>query len=305
MPGGELTKHRGARLQFGRMLWLIGIHPPYEVDVKSAGMPAARRIKVPGNWRFTPDNLFERTGAPIDYTLLSDRIGLIHFYEMTEKPEDFVGQLAAIYTEILSDHPRGLIIDIRDNPGGNSMLGQMLLALVTDKAYRPFSERQWKVSQTCKDYFHSLDREELSEQFAIYLKEPPGKLLIEPVQVESLKLPKLAFKGPVAALIGPDTYSSAEILADAMRTYDLAELFGQPTSEPANQYGEVCQTVLPNSGITLAAPSAYFIRADGNADTGDPVVPHHVVPPGPLQPGIDPVLDAARRWISTQPSASF
>ena len=89
-----------------------------------------------------------------------------------------------------------------------------------------------------------------------------------------------------------------------MKTYNLAELFGQPTSEPANQYGEVCQTVLPNSGITLAAPSAYFIRADGNADTGDPVVPHHVVPPGPPQPGIDPVLDAARRWITTQPSAA-
>lgn len=305
MPGGESTKRRGARLQFGRMLWLIGVVAPYQLDLKASGNAGARKITVAGNRRFMPDGVFERVGAPIEYSLLDDRIGLIQFYEMTEKPEDFIRQMSSIYVEILADRPRGLIIDIRDNPGGNSLLGQILLALVTDKAYRPFSERRWKVSRTCQDYFRALDREELSPQFSDYLKEPPGKLLIEPVDVKTLKLPRLAYKGPVAALIGPDTFSSAEILADAMKTYNLAELFGQPTGEPANQYGEVCQTVLPNSGITLAAPSAYFIRADGNADTGDPVFPHHMVAPGPVRLGADPVLDAARRWIDTQPSATY
>jgi C-terminal processing protease CtpA/Prc len=305
MPGGQSTKQRGARLQFGRMLWLIGVNAPYQLDVKAAGTAAIRKINVAGNRRFAPDSVFERVGAPIEYSLLPDRIGLIQFYEMTEKPEEFIRQMSGIYVDILSDRPRGLIIDIRDNPGGNSLLGQILLALVTDKAYRPFSERRWKVSQICQDYFRALDREELSRQFADYLNEPPGKLLIEPVDAKTLKLPKLAFKGPVAALIGPDTFSSAEILADAMKTYNLVELFGQPTGEPANQYGEVCQTVLPNSGITLAAPSAYFIRADGNADTGDPVFPHHLVSPGPAQSGVDPVLDAARRWIGAQPAASY
>jgi C-terminal processing protease CtpA/Prc len=157
------------------------------------------------------------------------------------------------------------------------------------------------VSQTCKNYFRTLDRDDVADLFDKYMEEPPGKILVDPVNADAIKLPHSFYRGPVAALIGPDTYSSAEILADAMKTYNLAELFGQPTSEPANQYGEVCRTVLPNSGITLAAPSALFIRADGNAETAEPVVPHHLIPPGPARPGLDPALDAARRWLATQP----
>lgn len=300
MPGGAQTKHRGARLEFGRMLWLIGIHAPFNLKIRSAGAAAARQVTIPGSQPFAPASVVERFEVAIEYRLLADRIGLISFHDMTEEPQAFVRRIIMIYGQILKDRPRGLIVDIRDNPGGNSLLGEILLTLVTDRAYRPFSERQWKVSQACKNYFRRLGREDTFKQFARYQEEPVGKLLIDPVTVATARPPKFAFKGPVAALIGPDTFSSAEFLADAMKTYDLVTLFGQPTGEPANQFGEVCHAVLPNSGITVAAPSARFTRADGNADTADPVFPHHLVQESPPTRGSDPALDAARRWIAAQ-----
>jgi len=304
MPGGTQTKHRGARFEFGRMLWLIDIHAPYNLEIRSAGAAASRRVTIAGSQPFAPAGVLEGFDVAIEYKLLGDRIGLIGFHDMTEEPKVFVRHIVKIYGQILKDRPRGLIVDIRRNPGGNSLLGEILLALVTDRAYRPFSERQWKVSQACKNYFRGLGREDLFKQFERYQEEPVGKLLIDPVTVESARPPKIVFKGPVAGLIGPDTFSSAEFLADAMKTYDLVTLFGQPTGEPANQYGEVCHAVLPNSGITVAAPSARFTRADGNADTSDPVFPHHLVQASPPAQGSDPVLDAARRWIAAQAPAA-
>ncbi len=81
-------------------------------------------------------------------------------------------------------------------------------------------------------------------------------------------------------------------------------IFGERISEPANMYGEVCEATLPQTGIRIGAPSALFVRADGDAESKDPVVPD--VPVGGGMPGAlsDPVLDAARRWLRSQAGAS-
>src|SRR5262249_5674908 len=112
------------------------------------------------------------------------------------------------------------------------------------------------------------------------------------------------YDGPVAVLIGPGTISSAAILADTVKTYHLAALFGAPITEPANMYGEVCQTTLPRTGIRIGAPSAFFIRDDGDAATNDPVVPDVPVGSDSTDPASDPALNAARRWLKSQANAS-
>ena len=85
-----------------------------------------------------------------------------------------------------------------------------------------------------------------------------------------------------------------------MQTYGLARIFGQPTTEPANMYGEVCQATLSNSGISITAPSAYFIRANGDAASDGPILPD--VPVGGASNGTasDAALGAAREWLRSQ-----
>jgi C-terminal processing protease CtpA/Prc len=300
MPGGPQTKRRSARLELGSALWFLGLKAPYRMALAPADGGAARTVTVRGSLGTAQPDEEARAERALEYRLLPDRIGLIGFHEMLEEPGAFARRFDAVALQVQKDRPRGLIVDIRNNPGGNSLLGDILLTLVTVKPYRPFAERRWKVSQSCKDYFATLDREVREEYFKEYRTKPVGTTVVDAIEVKSYDLPKLAFKGPVATLIGPETFSSATILADAMKTYGLATLFGQPTGEPANQYGEVCQKVLPHSNITVAAPSAFIVRADGDAETLDPVFPDFPVEDDRSRPGFDPVLDAARRWIAAQ-----
>lgn len=305
ISGSAETKHFAARQEFGVMLWTQGVKAPFHVELGPRGsngprietlqtVPPAEPAQVSGeNWR-----------DPIEYRLLEDRIGLITFHEMTESPERFTQRLVRIFDAVASDHPAGIVVDIRRNNGGNSELGDLLLAFMNDTPYRPFAERRWKVSRTCQNWYDERDADE-RRYFDGYLAAPVGQDLVS-TQLPTRRSRSVArtYSGPVAALIGPGTISSAAILADSIKTFHLAMLFGQPITEPANMYGEVCEATLPQTGIRIGAPSALFIRADGDAASKDPVVPDILVGSDVAGFSTDPVLDAARRWLHSRPGAS-
>ena len=302
-PGSAATKRYHARADLGEMLWQAGIHAPFRVDLAPAGSLGARTVTLQGvKPADLADPLPRQSESWIRYRLVDGNIGLIEFAEMIEKPKRFEERLMGIFKRIASDKPRGLVIDIRRNPGGDSMLGDLLLRYVTRKPYRAFAERHWKVSHTCQDWYGTFKGEQ-AEYFKDYRAKPAGQMLVNSV-AERWPLPApYPYGGPVAVLIGPGTFSSAEIMADAIGAYHLATLFGEPTSEPASLYGEVCEASLPHSGIRVAAPSAYFVRANGDEKSVAPVMPDVPVDEDPVRPGSDPALDAARSWIRNQPPA--
>lgn len=65
----------------------------------------------------------------------------------------------------------------------------------------------------------------------------------------------------------------------------------------------MCQATLPHSGIRVAAPSALFVRANGDAGNRDPVEPDVPVAEEAADPRTDPALDAARSWIRGRAAA--
>lgn len=101
-------------------------------------------------------------------------------------------------------------------------------------------------------------------------------------------------KGKVVMLIGTHTFSSANMLANAIGDYQLATLVGQPTGEPANDYGEIIQLELPNTKLGFTTATKQFIRANGDARSILPVMPDITVSDNPATPE-DEVLEAAVR----------
>jgi C-terminal processing protease CtpA/Prc len=87
------------------------------------------------------------------------------------------------------------------------------------------------------------------------------------------------FDGPTSLLIGERTFSSAMLLADAARTYDLMLTVGQPTGGVPNALGDIGPFTLPNSRIVVAFSQKLFIRASGDESDLGPVRPHIEVAP--------------------------
>ncbi len=65
-------------------------------------------------------------------------------------------------------------------------------------------------------------------------------------------------KGRLFAVIGPVTFSAAQMLVDALEKYTNVTFVGEPTGSRGNAYGDSRKIILPNSGITVRAAIYYW-----------------------------------------------
>jgi hypothetical protein len=59
-------------------------------------------------------------------------------------------------------------------------------------------------------------------------------------------------------IIGPGTFSAAQMFVNALERYTQATFVGEPTSSKGNAYGDSRKIVLPHSGITVRASIYYW-----------------------------------------------
>jgi C-terminal processing protease CtpA/Prc len=235
-----------------------------------------------------------RTSLPsYEFSRIENNIGYLNFRSMTD-PREFDYFIDSVFNGIKVNPVNALIIDLRRNGGGNSALGDRLLSHITTKKYRMAGGMKWKISQQYKDHYNSLPEEmrflrgkELEKN---YMKGKNGKFIEEMSELVTPKERANRYNGNVYFLIGPNTYSSANMLANAVKDFQLATLIGEPTGECPNDYGELINLKLPNTGITFFTSTRQYIRANGDANDRSPVLPDHFIKDDPATPA-DEVLE--------------
>ncbi len=73
------------------------------------------------------------------------------------------------------------------------------------------------------------------------------------IQSESIDRP-----GHLYGIIGPATFSAAQMLTDALERYTHIIFVGEPTGSKGNTYGDSRKIILPNSGITVRVSIYYW-----------------------------------------------
>jgi hypothetical protein len=82
--------------------------------------------------------------------------------------------------------------------------------------------------------------------------------LIVPVIRSIVQSESIDRKGRFFAIIGPATFSAAQMLVDALEKYTNVTFVGEPTGSRGNAYGDSRTITLPNSGITVRASIYYW-----------------------------------------------
>jgi len=248
-----------------------------------AGNIKARAAKLPA----APKNQawsFSRPGNGSAYLAVNS---------LTGKPETFKHFLDSVFTDLKQNSASKLIIDLRQNGGGNSALGEMLLGYITDKPFRMAGGVKWKISSQYKEQLRQHNDSTSLKNMAYYMDGKNGDVLSNTGDKPQKSTDNnLLFKGKVIVLIGPKTFSSANMLANTIQDYKLATLIGTPSGEPANDYGELIFIKLPNTGFTFTTSTKQFIRANGDAKDQHTVLPDYVVSDDP-QTAVDEVLEYA------------
>jgi len=225
--------------------------------------------------------------------------------------DDSGGRLSAMFEEIfayLRGAPaHGLVIDLRHNHGGATLIAEQLLGYLTDRPYQTMLSVQLWVSRELKESFLSYVPAAirwLPIQYLHPLLRPlwladEGQLVAVPFGEIVEPPPGPKFEGATIVLSGPGAYSSSAILLATMKKYHVATLVGTPSGGHPTHYGNSIEQRLPNTGLLV------FIASSVNRGHGvGPVQPDHLVEQTveDLRLGRDTQLDQALGLLEDQPS---
>jgi C-terminal processing protease CtpA/Prc len=212
----------------------------------------------------------------------------------------------AMFRLVASDKPRVLIIDIRENGGGEDSAAVALLRHITERPFRLLGSTQIKRSQETRDFASSLIRipfrwmrlHYLSSEARQYFTGKVGTLappLERPVRTWPRAEPFHA--GPVCVLTGPHTGSAAAEFAEAVKVFGLATIVGEETGGQPNSFGNPLPFTLPRSRLSVQIATARAVRASGDVNDVGAVAPDIVVRTTAEDiraAGFDPVLERAK-----------
>lgn len=293
-----------------KLLFLNGITSPFHIEaVKENGekinfsVEGFERSQVDSITKMLTAKMSNVSNKPYEFNWLADRIGYLNYRSMRNDPAlPFDQFLKNTFTVLNDSMARGLVIDLRENGGGDSQLGDVLLTHFNKKPYILAGGMKWKISSHYKQFLKTAKNyNEADHKF--YMSQPDGttytyvnRELKKPVSRTPF------FEGKVAVLIGTGTFSSANMLADGIVSYQLAKTFGEATGESPNDFGEMFNFMLPNTFIIARAASKMFTRANKDENNFGPVIPEVTVvaTAAANKQKKDPVLESAVNWIQNK-----
>jgi hypothetical protein len=224
---------------------------PARFDLVFADRPALRiAADHRGNREIAGTPRFEDAFA---LTLLPPRAALLRIdtFAWPDK-EQVVAFHRTAFAQLLSAGVDTLVIDVRNNGGGND--DQWIDALLPYLATQPY---RWASSYRKKILAASRKDDETVGAVV------DGRIerTIEPQLDHPLR-----FRGKTYVLVGRGTYSSAVLFANVMQDYGFATLAGTGGAARTQQSGGVQRIVLPHSGLAITVPRFILQRPSGATD---------------------------------------
>lgn len=176
-------------------------------------------------------------------------------------------------------HAKGLILDVRTNGGGSTQNGTRILAHLSEQPVQPTISRV------------RFEDQSLRAQGGDFVGWRPLPL----AGTNAPLAPDQVYKGPVALLIGPRSFSAAEDFAAMFAQAKRGPLVGEATG---GSTGQPLMLQLPGGGSARVCVKRDSF-GDGSDFVGKGISPTHPVKPtvAAVRAGSDPALEAAQRLL--------
>lgn len=248
------------------------------------------------------------------YTIPEISAGVIDFRSFTNFAA-FENFLENTFVEINKNNLSNLIIDIRENGGGNSALGDLLTCYITDNNFATYSRVDEKGSSQIIDRYKakgqsvqvSADGSSAVISNGSYSKKITVGTIYTSDCEEEIPYPvKNKFTGNVYLLTSSYTFSSATDFASIFKDYKLGTIIGEETGGLATSYGDVYSFKLPNTNLDAGVSYKYFVRPSGSEDMSSGVIPDYEVSQtiDDIKTDIDTVMEYTKKLIKTNNPAT-
>ena len=276
MGGLQTYRNEIAIKMIGYNLYLSGIRPPFKIAYKYHNKKELVSIAQGTTLRNLLGSAFPNlVNKPYSFKILADKVAHIELNTLEGDYHPYMKFFDSCFTIIKEKQIKTVAIDIRKNTGGNSINADLLLGYFNTKKYNLSGGKNWKISQLYKDKIVAQ-----GDSGNNYLKHQNDSIwqtrTCAPQEPKYIS-PELLFKGQVYLIIGPTTFSSANMLADCVKQFKLATLVGESTGENTNDFGEAYRFQLPKSKINMSISTSFDLGVDCSDKTNHPVVPDQYI----------------------------
>ncbi|MFZ2905834.1 MAG: S41 family peptidase [Cyclobacteriaceae bacterium] len=287
----ELDFYRDIRVQraFRRMLWFVyGWDNDFDLQLSTNGEVINRKIQ--GITEVALSESYRKTGStivsPFSYYPLENKIGVIDFQSM-KNLKKFSSFLDSTFAVIGQNNIQYLVIDIRNNGGGDSKLGEALFDYIADKPYKQFERAEIK---------NSVEAGRVKNKNS---KKNGTISVIQNTNFITPKKTKNKFTGTTYLLTSHVTFSSAHALAVAFKCYEMGTILGEETGGILEPFGDLIEFKLPNTQLQGWCSHKKFVHpcSDGLLHGVKPDV--EIIPSAQdMATGNDPALEYIKKIAS-------
>lgn len=167
------------------------------------------------------------------------------------------------FIEIKASKKTNLIIDLRNNTGGNDSFSDYLVSYFADKPFKWCSEFTLKTSKPLKE-FTRQNNDTTTTYFKQILKNPGGEVYSPELDLYETQKKTNRFQGDVYVLVNRQSYSQAAVTAAQIQDYGWGTIVGEETGEYPTLYASVFQYSLPRTNILVNISKGQIVRVNGS-----------------------------------------
>lgn len=250
---------------FPRCYWQVyGKHDEFEVEIRSKSIVKTYSIKA--------INLIE--GYEMKRTEVLNAKMELKFYDRSAylNPGNFSGDeqqyqqfIDSAFVEIKGRKSKKLILDLRNNGGGDNPFSDYLVSYFADKPFKWNSNFTLKTSQLLKEYVRAnYDTTDVYWQKALRHKD--GEIYAHEFDKYQPQPKEKRFIGKVFVLVNRQSHSQSAVTAAQIQDYNFGTIVGEETGDYPSLYASQFQYMLPNTGIPVKVAKGYIVRVNGSRE---------------------------------------
>jgi hypothetical protein len=305
--------------QLPMLVWWHGDRTSqYDIAIaKPAGPPRALVVPARSRSEFERATAARPSGFELDWNartwrITDDGIGYLRpgpFYDNRPDASDpwdstaFRTFIDEAFANFIDAGAKAVLIDLRNNPGGDNSFSDPMIAWFADKPFHFSSRFDIRVSEAAirsnaERLLTAGDSPDTTSArlAAAYADKPLGSRVQFPIP---LVHPRngTRYAKPVYLLINRHSYSNTVLVAAIAQDHGFATVLGEETADLASTYGAAEKFKLPATGFEVSFPKARILRPNGDGRARG-VIPDRLIPTRMFATGADEVLLEALRIVT-------
>ncbi|RYD14471.1 MAG: hypothetical protein EOP90_12565 [Lysobacteraceae bacterium] len=182
----------------------------------------------------------------------------------------FVAFIDEAFATFIERRAPRLLIDLRDNPGGDNSFSDRLIAWFADRPFRFCKRFDIKVSAAAiaanrkRVDSASGGADSISLKLAAaYAGRKPGEHVDFPIPWVSPR-DGTRYEGEVYVLVNRHSYSNSVLVAATVQDFGFGTILGEETADLASTYGALEKFTLAGTGLEASFPKARIQRPNGD-----------------------------------------